>query len=191
MASLTLSQVSKLVKSELTLIIIGLISALIFAFAIYSFSQKPKPQTQPQQASWQNIYAGTTSERELTSTLGPPNKKDTANDLQTYYYPTENEYRPNTVEIKENKVSIIKEQITPNQSINLSEFSAKYGPSENTLYGHYGTIAPGYFWSRHGLLVFAGQNEGNVLEIWYFAPTTLGNFLESNSDLETEEPERF
>lgn len=193
MSSLTLGQVAKFVKSELTLIILAILSISLFALAIYSYVRKPEQPQLPktQQTPWQNIFAGTTTKSELLSILGPPIKSETKDDAEIYYYPTENQFRPNTIEFEEDKVSRVKEQILATQNANLSQFIATNGQPEAILYGHYGTIAPGHFWGQLGLLVFAGQNEGIVLEIWYFSPTNLEEFLLTNSNLKTAQPTTF
>lgn len=191
MDRLTLTQVARLIKSEWFLLLAGVLSLAIFTLAIFSFS-KVEPQEIPQGISWQkNIIAGESTKEEVESTLGPPVKTQEKHGELSYFYPTANQYRLNEIEFRKNIVSIVKEQVIGNEKGVLNDYLQKYGQPEVKLFGQHGTFAPGHFWGQRGLLVFASQNNGAIVELWYFTPTTLANFLKNNPSLNQEEPKRF
>ena len=191
MERLTLTQVARLIKSEWVLLLLGIISLSIFALAIFSFT-KVKPQETPQGIVWQkNIVAGKSTTEDIKATLGTPTKTQEEQGGISYFYATSNQYRLNEIEFRENTVSIIKEQVIGNEKGVLNNYLQKYDQPETKLFGQHGTFAPGHFWGQKGLLVFAGSNDGTIVEIWYFTPITIANFLKNNPSLTQEEPKRF
>lgn len=181
---MTLGQIAKIVKSETLLIFLGLISTTLFFAAIYSFTHKKTPQNQTPQIAWQDdIRAGVTTRNELESKLGPPLKSQAIENGQTLVYPSTNEVRPHEVDITGNTISTIKEQVIADEKGSLPGYIQKYGQPEQIIYGKHDTIAPGHFWGQNGLLIFANDHDGTIIEIWYFKPTTIGNFLQQNPDL--------
>lgn len=191
MGQLTLTTVAKLLKSEWILIFLGTISLAIFSITIFSFT-RPKIEKAPQGAPWQNqIYAGTTTKEELKSLLGSPIKVDDRNGQISYFYSSANQYRPHEVNVLGNTVNLIKEQVIEEEKGRLADYTQKYDQPERKLYGKHGAFAPGHFWSKAGLLIFANEFDGKIIEIWYFSPTTLENFLQQYPELTTEKPQNF
>lgn len=193
MNKFNLTQVSKLLKSEPLLIVLGTLSITIFTVSVLSFAKRGKaPPPPPPGTPWQqSIYAGQTTKNELEAKLGSPQKIEQLEDGIAYQYPTDDEFRPNKVEIKGDTVSIIKQQVLSQEGGDLNDYSQKYGTPNAKLYGKYGTIAPGHFWGDKGLLVFGNDQDSTIVEIWYFAPTTLESFLEQNPQIKTAEPHNF
>jgi len=191
MERITLTQVARLVKSEWILLLLGVISLSIFALTVFSFT-KAKPQETPQGIVWQKkIVAGKSTTEDIKATLGTPTKTQEEQGGISYFYPTANQYRLNEIEFRDNTVSIIKEQVIGNEKEALNDYLQKYGQPEAKLFGQHGTFALGHFWGQKGLLVFASASDGTIVEIWYFVPTSLGNFLANNPGLKKEEPKSF
>ncbi|OGD87499.1 hypothetical protein A2870_04080 [Candidatus Curtissbacteria bacterium RIFCSPHIGHO2_01_FULL_41_11] len=191
MAEFNLIRISKLIKSELLLIILGVLSITIFSIAVISFTKRGKAPP-PAQTPWnENIYAGQTTKQELETKLGTPEKIEAIDEGVAYFYPTEDRYRPDKIEISGDTVSIIKEQVLESEKGGLNNYLQKYGTPQAKLYGPFGTIAPGHFWGNNGIIVFGNEHDGTIVEIWYFAPTNLENFLAQNTKLKTEEPRGF
>lgn len=192
MQKLTLNQISTFIKSELVLIVLGLISVALFTIATFAyFGRGSEPKTPPGTPWKNNIFAGTTTKEELESTLGKPVKTKEESGNLIYLYPSENINRQHEVVIKQDRVETVKEMITSQNKMYLKDFQQKYGLQETKIYGYHGTFAPGHFWGKNGLLVFANEFDGNVVEIWYFKPTTFEKFLSQNPQLKQEKPERF
>ncbi len=190
MATLTLNQISTFVRKEWLLLTLGTLSVFIFIIS-YVSHQSPAPKTVSSSTSWQGVSPGITTKSQLETILGKPIKSETKDNKVIYYYQSSNQYRPNTIDLANDKVTLIKEQIIGPNRPNLQDYITKYGQSEGLLYGQYGAIAPGSFWGPQGLLVFAGQNDGSILEIWYFPPISLNQFLNLYPTLKTQKPTTF
>lgn len=130
----------------------------------------PTPSSVP---SWQGIIPGKTTTDELSSQLGQP--QEIAD--KTYFYSSTNQFRPNEVVLKDDKVGLVKEKIIGKEKI-FSDFTSKFGEPEAVLYG---PDSPAGFYLhlflKNGLAVLANSEGGTVLEVWYFSPTTLSEFI--------------
>ena len=192
MPKVTLHQIATFVKAEAPLIILGFLAISAVAVALFLHDPNQSSPPTPPGTPWQNaVYAGATSRQELEAKLGQPQKVEQYDNRLVYQYPSQNQFLPHTVEITQDTVTIIKEQVIGNEKGVLSDYQAKYGPAETKLFGSHGTIAPGHFWGAAGLLIFANQFDGTIVEIWYFQPTTLEIFQSQNPQLKTKEPRRF
>lgn len=175
MAQVNLTQVAKTIKSELVLItlVILILSLLVIALV--------KPFKKSPQVTWkEGVTAGKSTRQELESRLGKPVK---IGDDQTYFFDSGNQYRPHQVQFSQDIVEIVKEQVIGNEKGKLDGFIKRYGSPQEILYGQHGTFAPGHFWGNLGLLVFANQQDGTVVEIWYFEPIDVEGFLAKQPDL--------
>lgn len=191
MEKLTLTRIANIIRSEWVLLIFGIFSIALFVLAVVTLT-RPKPQEVQRGVSWKsNIVAGKTTKEELETKLGPPVKTQIAEDQLSYFYPSANQYRPHEIEFSQETISIIKEQVIGAERGTLDDYIQKYGQPEKILYGEHGTFAPGHFWGQVGLLVFAGQFDKTIVEIWYFTPTTADNLLTKNPQLSSQEPEQF
>lgn len=193
MKSPTLNQISQIVKKEWPLILIGSLLVILFSIAIYSslFRGKITQQTPPGTAWLSNIYAGTTTKGQLESQLGQPTAITQQGNNIIYTYPSNNQFRPQEVDLLNNTVSLIKEQIIGNEKGKLVDYTQKYGSPEAILLGKHGFAAPGHFWGKNGLLIFANDFDGTIVEIWYFEPSPLITFLAKHPELSTEPPKLF
>lgn len=171
-----------------------LIFAVLLLFAIATlitimlFMKYSNRQTVNRGIPWQNnIYPGFTTKQELEKTLGNPLKTESSGDNAVYFYKTSNEYRQNEIEIESDVVKQINEQVLSNDKRTLNDFWDTLGPEETKLYGAVSSFTPGYFWGKNGVMVFAGQFDHAIIEIWYFKPTTLEEFLKSHPEIRAEE----
>jgi hypothetical protein len=185
---MTLSDFSRLVRSEVVLIVLGLISILVFSVALVSFLNK---EESPRGTTWNNIVPGSTTKEQLFSTMGQPEKSEQTQEGENYFYPSSSEFRPHEVDISDSTVKLIKEQITGIEGKKLTDFLSLFGAPEAKVYGTHGSFAPGSFWGSQGIMVFANENDGTVIEVWYFEPTTVRQFVASNPGLSLEEPKHF
>lgn len=195
MPKFTLTQLANILKAEWLLIILGVASVGLVTLAIVSFKGKvnsPQASPSPRVVAWKNnIIAGTTTTAELQQKLGQPQQVEQEEGKLTYLYPSTNKYRPHQVEIRQEKVAIIKEQIIGSEKGKLADYLALYGQPETLVFGQHGSFAPGHFWGESGLVVFGNKNDGTIIEIWYFKPTSLDDFLLKNPQIKTQEPKNF
>ena len=191
MTKVTLNSITNSVKNNKILIVLGIISIILFSLFIATFiTNKTTPKQNPDAEAWQNkIYPGVTSVTGLEQALGPPLKKTAKDNKIQYFYGTANEYRPHEVEIESEKVTLVKEQVLSSEDKSLREYIDTLGPEEAKLYGAVSSYTPGFFWGNKGIIVFAGQFDQTIIEIWYFKPSTLDEFLKIHPEIKTERPE--
>lgn len=156
----------------------------------------PRPTTNitpPPQSNFQNIVPGTTTRKDLEQTLGKPTNIFQTDKEMVYQYPSSVKNWPNEISItKDNqKVKLIKNYFPDETFQNLIQ---KLGNSSaNPLYGPdsvNGFLT--YVWPEQGLATVANNQSGIILEIWYFSPTTLEEFLKDiGKNLSTSPLENF
>ena len=127
----------------------------------------------------------------MVSSLGNPKEIKTEGGKETYLYSSTNQYRSHEVQFSQDTTSLVKEQIIGSEKGKLPDFIEKYGQPQAIIYGSHGTIAPGHFWGDKGLMLFANVNDGRLIEIWYFPPQSLANFLKTYPNFDTKEPSQF
>ena len=189
----SLTDVARTAKSELVLILLGIIAVSLVTFTVYSFTKStPDKNTQRQTNSvaWNGLSPGISTKNDVLSNLGSPLEVKTEGNTESLLYSSSNEFRPHELQISQGTTQLIKEQIVNSKAGDLDEFIRKYGRPESIIYGQHGTFAPAHFWGQHGLLVFAGTNDGVVIEIWYFPAQTISTFLQKFPNFTTEPVER-
>ena len=189
--NLTLNKISQTIKSEWLFILLGLLSITGFSVAIFSFLTKGIQKTPPGTAWQNNIFAGTTTKKELEDKLGPPVNVTQKDNNTIYTYSSASQFRPHEVDLTRNTVSIIKEQVVGDEKGKLADYIQKYGQPEAILIGQHGYAAPGHFWGKDGIMVFANDFDGTIIEIWYFEPSQLVSFLAKHPELSKEPPKLF
>lgn len=174
----SLTKTANFIKAEKYLIIFAILA--IFFFILFLASRFP---AKTGSAYKDRIYPGKTTKNQVQSKLGTPEKTGGVNGAESYLYQTTNQFRKDQVEFSGDLVSVVKEQVIANEKGKLADYFKKYGKEESILYGPHLTFAPGSFWGKSGLIVFANQNDGTIIEIWYFEPQTLEEFLAKNPNI--------
>jgi len=160
-------------KKYFIFILLAFVAATLLLIRVLSkkpTSLIPMPSNAP---SWQGIIPGKTTTDELRSQLGQPQEVSD----KTYLYSSTNQFLPNEVVLKNNKVGLIKEKIIGKEKV-FSDFTSKFGESDAVLYGP--DSAAGFYlhlFLKNGLAVLANSEGGTVLEVWYFSPTGLSEFI--------------
>lgn len=182
MTSLTL--ISNLIRTrKFQIALAGFVAAIILSLVL--IEQAPKGTV------WNDLFIGRSTQKDVEDRLGKPLSSKTQDGKTIYTYPTENQYRQNQVIFFNEVTSLVKEQVISKEKGTLNDYINKYGQPDSTLFGSHGTIAPGHFWGGQGLLVFAGQHDGTIIEIWYFGSTTLERFLKEHPELSSQPKENF
>lgn len=191
MAESTLNTIAHTLKSNKILIVAVLATTTLAVLSFISSFTKKAPQHPPQQAvPWEStIFPGSTSKQSLEELQGKPQKIESQNNKEVYLYKTQNEYRFDSVKIGSDTVVEVKEQILSDDNRDLNYYLEKLGPEETMLFGGPSSFTRGFFWGKHGIIVFAGQFDKAIIEIWYFKPTTLEFFLQNHPELSKTETE--
>lgn len=161
---------------------LGLISLLaigFIAFKIYSTNSRQKnisPQN-AEGAKYRDLQPGVSSLNDVASALGPSVDERDQDGKKILEYKSNNPNFNNEVTIEEQKLSFIKQIVTMDEQITISEINKKYGNYEYILYGPLSTNGFDlYIYPSKGIAYIGHQSSGIILEIWYFPPTNLEEF---------------
>lgn len=162
-------------------IVIFVVAAIIL-YVTNLLIKKPTPpptqNTQAQQgASYKNITPGVSSEADLIKALGNPIKTTTVGAQKTDEYNSTSPTRRHTITIQNGNVVLIKEIVSSNDTTTSSSITTVYGTAPDILYSH----VPDdpfklYVYPANGI-AYLGHSDGTLLEIWYFKPTTIEDFV--------------
>lgn len=161
-----------------------LLAFLVTTLGILKLSTKTvviPPSLPPTENSWNGIVPGSSSIQQVEKTLGQPIKIERVEGKTIYLYPSEIENWPNQIFVSEqnNKTEGVKRFFPPKEE-NYSFFINKYGNPDKELFGPHSQSGFSVFvFLEKGLAIVANKKSDLVLEIWYFSPTTLEEFLAS------------
>ena len=173
-------------KRRLFIFISAIIIPTLLIFFVLKNEKKPTisittttPVPNDKTASFNNIVPGETSQERINELLGfPLNTED--KDGKTFLdYKTSNQYRNHTIVIKNGIVILIKEIVNKEDNINADIIREKYGVAPNILYEQkFSSTFDLYVYPGNGI-AYLGHQDGTILEVWYFQPTDIDNFIES------------
>lgn len=178
MEETSLTKTANFIKTEKYLIIFFCLALFFFIiFLTNRLSNKTGPVYK------NSIRPGDTTKNEVKSKLGEPEKTESSGEAETYTYPSINKFRKDQIMFSQDVVSIVKEQVIGSEKGKLADYLKQYGQEDSIVYGPLGSVAPGHFWGKNGVLLFANTGDGTIFEIWYFKPQTLEEFLTDNSSV--------
>lgn len=163
--------------------IILVTTLLILTIASFSYlsrrDQQKNENIQPkvEQVSWKDIKAGETTTQDLEK-IGEPKERKTTENGETFLYATNNEYLTNEIEIKDNKVTFIKEKLYSIKDRSLKNKTETLGNSYTILYGpdsNSGITLVAY--PEKGIAYLANQLGDYLFETWYFPPSDITTLL--------------
>lgn len=161
--------------------ILFLIFAVIFfsLFMVFVFrgSVSLGPQPTPQTDPWSTFEPGVTTKEQVISKLGNPLSETTQNGQVVSDFKSISPTRNNEVTFSGNTSSFFKHIIAYGETLLIKDLTSKYGLTNIVLYGPDATAGFYlYVYPDKGIAYLGNPNSGDLLEVWYFAPTTLENF---------------
>lgn len=179
-----LNQLSEILKSKEILVglflVLGLVTIVLFLWL------------GTKQVGWNDkIFPGKTDVKKLKEILGEPLRVQEKADRKIYYFDSGNKFRPNSVEVQENKVVLVIEPIIKSSKGELSRYKQNLADKEQILYGKYGSGTPAYIWPRSGILIFGNEETKEIFEIWYFKPMKLEKFIQTYPEFSLTPKEIF
>lgn len=152
----------------------------IIGDAILTKSQKPVATPTPVSkiASYKNITPGVSSKTDLDRVLGSPLRTITTGGSTELEYKSTNVNRPH-IAIEENGVIVlIREIVNSIDKKFVDDVTSAYGAPQYILYNQDPNNAFRlYVYPANGIAYIA-HPDGTLLEIWYFAPTTIDSFIQ-------------
>ncbi len=129
-----------------------------------------------QMSNIRKIIPGKTSIDEANILLGKPLETNSDGNITTSKYKTLNEYRSNKIISKDGLSELIVEEIINNEKT-AEDIRKVYGISPVILYEKTPLSTFNlYVYSDKGI-AYLGHKDGTILQIWYFSPTTIADFI--------------
>jgi hypothetical protein len=130
-------------------------------------------------ATYGSIAPGVSTQDQVTTALGKSTGTETINGQTAFQYKSTNQNRFHQVIYNNGTVSLIKEVVNSNDNIKSDYVTNQYGMAPYMLYNdqsnNYFNL---YVYPSNGI-AYLGHADGTVLEIWYFQPTTLDDFIKN------------
>lgn len=144
----------------------------------------------PQVASYKSIVPGVATEAYLNKILGTPLKTTISGSVKTDEYTANNTLRHHIAIVQGQKVTFIKEIVSSSDTITTKDLISIYGVAPNILYSKLPNSTFNlYVYPANGI-AYLGHKDGTLLEIWYFVPTSMNNFIDLwGQDYQTSPPE--
>jgi hypothetical protein len=163
-------------KSYLKIFIILLIIAFTALVIFISQRSRDVDLTPPPSAgaSYKSITPGESTREGVLDELGSPINSPESNTLM---YESTNPNLSNEINLTEDRVTLIKEIVSPSDNKTTEDVTTVYGESPHVLYGPDSTFGFYlYIYPDKGIAYLGHFDEPVLLEIWYFPPTTYNNF---------------
>lgn len=163
-------------KHKYLSVLILFIAAVVF-FIFYLGSKRP-PVTQPNQINFESITPGKSTTSDVNKVLGTPISQTQVNGYDLSDYKSTSPTRNNQVYYTNGTAQLIKEIVSFKDLKKVSDVTKKYGTPTNILYGP-DTVSGFYLfvYLDKGIAYLGNPNTGDLLEIWYFSPMSLDNFI--------------
>jgi len=148
------------------------------------------PSGTDQKASFGEIVPGTTTSDQINELLGFPVSSTVSGNITVSDFKSSNQYRTHQVELIDNGVAFVKEMVNPGDSRNSEDIRKTYGDDPYVLFEK-SQQSPFllYVYPNNGL-AYIGHQDGTMLEIWYFVPTTIEDFMSKWAKDYSKEPSK-
>ena len=170
-------------KKSWLLILIVLMIFLFIADKIIK-TKTPVPQVSPTPistgvADYKSIVPGKSTLDEINNLLGFPIKQNKENGKITAEYGSSSKYRNNVVIVQNGIATLIKEVVTATDNKKAKSITGVYGTAPYRLYDQRPSATFDLYTYPSNGIAFIGHEDGTLLEIWYFQPTTIEVFSSS------------
>jgi len=136
----------------------------------------PSPATK-KIASFGEISPGNTSIDKVNELLGFPVDTNKVDGKDVYDYETNNKYIHHKVIVENGIAKLVKEAVNIEDNKNADTIRGVYGLAPYVLYEQEpNSVFNLYVYPENGI-TYLGHEDGTLLEIWYFEPTTIDSFI--------------
>lgn len=169
----------KFLKKHVLLILISVAAILFIVNKILETKQPPSTIPTPvntSSANYRSIMPGTSKLDEVNNLLGFPLSEGEEYGKLISEYQSNNQYRNHVVIFENNIVALIKEKIISSDEKTESSIINEYGTAPYILYSQDpSAVFSLYIYPDNGI-AYIGADDGTLLEVWYFKPTTIDDF---------------
>ena len=189
-------KIIEFIKSK-KMILITVVSMSCLIFIVYKINNKQDgiiqeiPISSPVSgiAIFDEIIPGETSLERVNELLGKPLSSTTSGDLNISSYKSTNQYRNHKVYSKDGLAELIVEEII-NKSKTAKDIQKIYGIAPISLYSESPSSSFKLYVYPDNGIAYLGHQDGTVLEIWYFIPTTIDDFITKWGNSYSKEPSK-
>ena len=129
------------------------------------------------------------SVNDLINLLGEPVATLEQDQYKILEYPSAFSKYTSKIFTSEEKIEFIREPVKYEEERKINSYLEQLGEPVAKLYDESLSLSYlGYIYPEQGLAVFAHKTDGIIIEIWYFEPTNIGNFLTTWGKDLVEEP---
>ena len=175
--------------------ILGVISLISIVFILFKTSStkqvttKPTPFSTNKIADFKSIVPNQTSLDRINELLGYPVETRKDGDFTINEYRSTNKYRNHTIEIKKGLAIFIRQEIMSGEQ-KASDIQKIYGLAPYMLYSQAASATFNLFVYPNNGIAYLGHKDGTILEIWYFSPTKIEDFINNYGDGYGYEPSK-
>lgn len=166
-------------KKAIVVIAIVVFSLFIIFLNIGDKEKKPEvvtSQTENKIISLKNIVPGKTSVEKINELLGTPIESTKSGSLDIYNYKSSNQYRQHQVYSKDGLSELIVEEIVNGEKTSY-DIQRIYGAPPEILYEKTLTSFFNLYVYPNNGIAYLGHEDGTILEVWYFVPTKIEDFI--------------
>lgn len=160
---------------------------LTSAFYFVNLSIKGPPETNPnvsqapivKVATFGTLTPGSSTANDVAKVLGSPIDTKTTDGTTTNQYKSTNQYRFHVVTFANGVAILIKKVVNSGDNITSDPIRSTYGVAPNLLYNKLNNNPFNLFVYPAAGIAYLGHEDGTMLEIWYFQPTTIDDFIKN------------
>jgi len=171
------------------------ISLVIIFYVVYTETGRDNEDFQTEIADqgvgYKSIIPGVNSENELIEVFDNEISSEENDSRKVNEYESTSPVRHHQAIIENKKVSFIKEIISVNDALTSKDLKDEHGEPDFMLYDKTSPNSSYFLFVYPGKgLAYLGHEDGTLLEVWYFPPTNITDFINNwASDYSFEKPE--
>lgn len=174
---------------------IAILSLASIVFIVYMSNKNKQTKTTGVTntigASYKELIPGKSTTDDIVNKLGTPVNEKQTDSIKTLEYKSQsNPNFNNEFLIRSDKLILVKEYVTLDDNINVTDINKKYGNYKNNLYGPASINGFNlYIIPEKGVAYVAHLEADIIIEMWYFQPTTFEAFRSQFASGYTDKPE--
>jgi len=170
----------RFIKKYWLLILISLMASLFIVNNVLE-SRQPSPNIptpiSTSTATYRSLLPGASTQDEVNELLGFPLKEGEQNGDKIAEYESTNKYRNHIITFENGKIALVREIVNSTDGKNSDTITNEYGEPPYILYDQYPAATFHlYVYPQNGI-AFLGHEDKTLLEIWYFEPMTIDEFI--------------
>jgi hypothetical protein len=130
-------------------------------------------------ADYKSIVPGKSTLDEVNDLLGFPIEQNEENGKTIAEYESSSKYRNNVITVQNGVTTLIKEIVTATDNKKAESVTGVYGTAPHRLYEQKPSSTFDLYVYPNNGIAYLGHEDGTLLEIWYFQPTTIETFSNS------------